>query len=437
MKSKSYSFLISLLFIFFASCEEDKSVPSADFSFAINPGNLSVEFTNMSYGEENVTWDFGDGGTSSANNPKHTYDQSGKYTVSLAAHNGDGTAICEQVVDIHLAEELDSKINTKFNEQTGMCLVVNSIADNKGMVTKSHSSIRLGLDKDFTEKVAVKRRITRIEDSREFSFNIESDTLYLSFLTPATTFYYQVRQSFVTSEGYKGGLISEVRSFTTPEMPDIVTQIEEHPVYPFLYTIKHKCPYFTTEIGSPVFAEDRGFTNTYSPVVFDEEDYVYYKEPGAATYVSATYFYGSHKAVNIESLQVNDLFMGYQPNQEPLRGTKTEAQLLDDNTLRLRLITDEFDTLAFDIENYTYQYTIPDEVDNENIKSWYYSQQDGEKLHYSGGAYTLHLYKETADAYFGYIVPAIYGNNIDLEYQLDDKTETKIIRGLVFKAMKL
>ncbi len=63
--------------------------PSAEFSADPQNGTapVSVEFTDLSVaGSNNITswsWDFGDGGSSSSQNPWHTYNESGSYTVSL------------------------------------------------------------------------------------------------------------------------------------------------------------------------------------------------------------------------------------------------------------------------------------------------------------------------------------------------------------------
>ena len=36
------------------------------------------------------TWEFGDGGTSTSQNPVYTYSAAAAYTVNLTASNGDG-----------------------------------------------------------------------------------------------------------------------------------------------------------------------------------------------------------------------------------------------------------------------------------------------------------------------------------------------------------
>jgi PKD repeat protein len=56
---------------------------------------LTVRFTDSSSGSSPMTysWNFGDGGTSSDQNPTHTYTATGSYTVSLRATNSLGTDV--------------------------------------------------------------------------------------------------------------------------------------------------------------------------------------------------------------------------------------------------------------------------------------------------------------------------------------------------------
>ncbi len=59
------------------------ATPTADFSFSSS--GLTVEFTNLSGNATSYNWDFGDGSTSSENNPTHTYATAGAYDVTLNA----------------------------------------------------------------------------------------------------------------------------------------------------------------------------------------------------------------------------------------------------------------------------------------------------------------------------------------------------------------
>jgi len=69
-------------------------VPVADFSATPLTGDatLPVAFTDLSTGPATSwSWDFGDGGTSTSQNPVHNYTVPGVYTVSLIATNGLGS----------------------------------------------------------------------------------------------------------------------------------------------------------------------------------------------------------------------------------------------------------------------------------------------------------------------------------------------------------
>jgi len=68
--------------------------PVADFSASPTSGKapLEVTFTDKSTGSPTSwKWSFGDGKTSTEQNPVHTYSKSGKYTVTLTVKNASGT----------------------------------------------------------------------------------------------------------------------------------------------------------------------------------------------------------------------------------------------------------------------------------------------------------------------------------------------------------
>lgn len=69
---------------------------TSGFTFSSN--NTTVNFTNASVGGTTFAWDFGDGNSSAAPGPTHTYAATGTYTVCLIASNTCGTdTICQTV----------------------------------------------------------------------------------------------------------------------------------------------------------------------------------------------------------------------------------------------------------------------------------------------------------------------------------------------------
>ena len=63
---------------------------SADKTVGTHP--LSVQFSNQTKGTANqLLWDFGDGNSSTEQNPTHIYQENGRYSVSLTATNSNGS----------------------------------------------------------------------------------------------------------------------------------------------------------------------------------------------------------------------------------------------------------------------------------------------------------------------------------------------------------
>lgn len=65
---------------------EDLTLPSADFDYSGSTNDyLTYTFSNLSSSATDFLWDFGDGNTSTENEPDHTFPQEGDFEVSLTA----------------------------------------------------------------------------------------------------------------------------------------------------------------------------------------------------------------------------------------------------------------------------------------------------------------------------------------------------------------
>jgi len=86
---------------------------NADFSIAQN--NDSITCTNLSSNYESVIWNFGDGTTSFAENPTHTYTSGGSYIITLSAITNGGCLLDTFSVSINV--NLSTGINEKSTKK--------------------------------------------------------------------------------------------------------------------------------------------------------------------------------------------------------------------------------------------------------------------------------------------------------------------------------
>lgn len=94
-----------------------EGVLSASFSYFSNDiCSGEFNFYNTSAGETSVSWNFGDGSSSTENNPNHTYSSTGAYTVVLTVQDDSGNSdTYEEQIEIN-AESLN--VNFEANQQT-------------------------------------------------------------------------------------------------------------------------------------------------------------------------------------------------------------------------------------------------------------------------------------------------------------------------------
>jgi PKD repeat protein len=107
MKIKNFSFftlmLLGSMIIF--SCGKDDPDPTpnpvSSFQLEISESNfLEVTFSNFSANATSYAWDFGDGASSTEENPVHEYGTSGEYTITLTATNSEGSAMSSKNVTL-------------------------------------------------------------------------------------------------------------------------------------------------------------------------------------------------------------------------------------------------------------------------------------------------------------------------------------------------
>ncbi|HEX5003030.1 MAG TPA: T9SS type A sorting domain-containing protein [Bacteroidia bacterium] len=76
------------------------TTPTVTFSANVTPGSLTVAYTNTTTTGGTYIWDFGDGDSSTTENPSHTYAVSGIYNVTLTVTNSCGSFSTSQPVTV-------------------------------------------------------------------------------------------------------------------------------------------------------------------------------------------------------------------------------------------------------------------------------------------------------------------------------------------------
>lgn len=103
MKSNFLLILVSIsFFLTITSCEKEKPIPVADFSYQGNDkiAPCEVTFQNSSTNASSYQWNFGDGTSSTEQNTKHTYTNGGNYNVLLIAKGEGGTDSVSKLISI-------------------------------------------------------------------------------------------------------------------------------------------------------------------------------------------------------------------------------------------------------------------------------------------------------------------------------------------------
>ncbi len=94
----------------FISCKKDSAKPAPFVFYEISVEGNTVTFQNESRNAVSYEWDFGDGSTSTEENPVHTYPGKGKYVPTLYATSSDGVK-AEASTVLHIAKTSSVKLD--------------------------------------------------------------------------------------------------------------------------------------------------------------------------------------------------------------------------------------------------------------------------------------------------------------------------------------
>ncbi|HXS58515.1 MAG TPA: PKD domain-containing protein [Hanamia sp.] len=90
LKKLFFYLLIITLMVGVNSCKKDNAQPIVDVIYTVNVDGLTATFTNQTKGATSYKWEFGDGNSSTDENPVHTYAAKGKFVPTLYATTPSG-----------------------------------------------------------------------------------------------------------------------------------------------------------------------------------------------------------------------------------------------------------------------------------------------------------------------------------------------------------
>lgn len=132
---------------FFFTCSDDpKPSPVVAFTASVGSNGL-VSFRNNSVNADTYTWSFGDGNTSTEQNPVHTYDTNGTFTVILNGKGSGGSGSFSSTVTIS-----DIKSTLTFTNRTFTIITIS--------VNSFTQTIPVGGSVSFTDKPGVNATIS-------------------------------------------------------------------------------------------------------------------------------------------------------------------------------------------------------------------------------------------------------------------------------------
>ncbi|HRH65474.1 MAG TPA: DUF5689 domain-containing protein [Bacteroidia bacterium] len=127
--------MLACILLLVTSCKKDEPTPekplyTVEFDVAFQDPNQTsiysvVIFTNRSTGADHYNWDFGDGSSSTSENPQHSYTTAGTKQIKLTAYFPDGNSLSKtKSITIDPAPA----ISANFSASTNICNVQETIS---------------------------------------------------------------------------------------------------------------------------------------------------------------------------------------------------------------------------------------------------------------------------------------------------------------------
>jgi PKD repeat protein len=161
----------------------DNQMPVASFTYALN--GTSCDFTNTSLNGATYSWDFGDGDSSTDENPSHDYGSNGTFTAQLIVVNGCGSDTITQQITVTSVDMYESKSSLQVSVFPNPADGLIHVSINSGKINKIEIS-------DITGKVIFNIPENKIKSGSVITLDLSGYTngIYILKLTDEYQSYY-------------------------------------------------------------------------------------------------------------------------------------------------------------------------------------------------------------------------------------------------------
>ena len=446
--------LLVFLYLITACSEEDvlpePQLPVSNFTFTGDQdanGKLSlipvtISFQNISEFTDSVKWIFGDGETSTDENPRHTYTENGTYNVSLIAMNLDGSDTSSTEIRIGVAAAPMS-LATISSGVTVFTLEYDVSATGNFEGTPTYF-VELSTYSDFSQMI-------EFSDEEFQNPIVEKElsgigTYQFKELKPGSWYYYRIRQE-LTMDAHTYTFYSDVKTaklgpLLAPGLA-VATYAENSCVLKLTATINEPPGESLNMTGSDVQISVSYSQNMSNPITLDtytagsvsQGESYYYRKPGSTIFVRGVYEYKGRLAYSSTLAYTTDNFIA-NLSSKTLKGSQAELKLGNSQIVIGDLLGEH---IRFLIQDYT-----PNTLDSYSIvhSSFEYEDETAKDFNVSNtnefhSKVTLKILEETDTYIIGQLVNSD-DMSTDLYYALDAEGSADIfMSGLIFKAEKV
>jgi len=271
--------------------------PIAGFTVNTTKGTapLKVKFTDSSTGNvSGYLWDFGDGTTSTDQNPTHTYTNHGSYTVKLTVTNHGGSSTLTSLITVQSHVLPTATANVKSGIYNSTKTVTISMTKSGSIYYTINGTTPTTSSKKYTGPITIKSTTTLkflAVDSDGYKSNVYTETYTIDKIPPKAhanigsglynsnktikltmdkkgIIYYTINGSTptISSKKYAGSLT--IKSTTTLKFIAVDLAGNKSPVYTNQYSIDKTAPTVTS--SNPVNSAKNVSTTSTISIKFNE-----------------------------------------------------------------------------------------------------------------------------------------------------------------------